>query len=211
MFFIGVVVMEVFYNSLYNTLMQEEEKDQQQAGWVFKPGGESPAPQNTVYDAPVRPSAAIQSQVTWSASEYIAHPKNTGWFLMLAGASLLLAVIVFIITSDTVSTVVIAVLGIIVGVSAARQPRTLEYQLDIRGIHIGPRFHPYNTFKSFSVVNEGAFSHVSLLPLKRFMPPLAIHYSPEDESRIIDTLADYLPYEEHKRDLVESFSRRVRF
>jgi len=188
--------------------MSEEAGQDQQAGWVFKPGGAAVGT-NQVATAPT--PAAASNAVTWSASEYIANDKNTGWFGMLAMAAVSLAVIVYFITSDFVSVVVILVLAIIVGVFAARQPRVLAYALDVRGVHIGDKFYPYATFKTFSVVTEGAFNHISLLPLKRFMPPLSIHYPPESEDNIVNTLADYLPYEEHKRDLVESFSRRVRF
>jgi len=191
--------------------MDQEDNNQPAAGWVFKPGGAPAAAVSPgVNDDPLvsRPHAA---DVSWSASEYVASPKNTSWFAMLAAASIALAVIVYFITSDVVSTGVIIVLAIIVGVFAARQPRVLEYQLNNQGIHMGQRFYSYNSFKSFSTVSEGAFNHVSLLPLKRFMPPLAIHYPPEEEDKIIDMLADYLPYEEHKRDPIENFSRRVRF
>jgi hypothetical protein len=194
--------------------MQEEGKDkeQNQAGWVFKPGGAGASSSPASTDAPGQTTKRVaESVVSWSASEYIAHPKNTSWFAMLAAASVVLAVVVYLATKDYVSTAVIVVLGVIVGVFAARQPQVLTYSLDKTGIHIGERFYAYNAFKSFSVVEEGAFSHISLLPLKRFMPQMAVHYAPDDEEKIVQTLADYLPYEEHKRDLVESFSRRVRF
>lgn len=189
--------------------MQEEDKNQPQAGWVFEPGGDAGASAQSA-SSPVSqvPNPTI---VSWTASEYVANPKNTNWYAMLAASTVALAVIVYLITSDKVSTVVIVMLGIIVGVFAARQPNVLEYRLDTAGLQMGPRFYPYNGFKTFSVVEEGAFNHISLLPLKRFMPPLSIHYAPEDEEKIINTLADYLPYEAHKRDIVESISRRVRF
>lgn len=209
---------------MYNTLMNEEDKPQSVAGWTFKPGAAPVQTQATATDAPdaaqapppPNPSAGggeppAEAHVTWTASEYIANPKNAGWFMLLGLASIVLAAIVYLITRDVVSTVVIIVLGIIVGIFAARQPHVLQYSLDTAGVHMGHRNYPYSGFKSFSVVSEGAFSHISLLPLKRFMPPLVVHYSPEDEEKIINTLADYLPYEEYKRDLVESFSRKIRF
>lgn len=203
--------------------MQEDKTPQ--AGWVFTPGGEASAPQETKPVEPAnevsqvaqpaapaqKPAAPAGARVSWSASEYIANPKNAGWFGLLAAASIVVAVIVYFLTKDKVSTAVIGILGVIVGVFAARQPRVLEYHIDQSGIHVGPKFYAYPGFKSFSVVEEGAFAHISLMPLKRFMPPLAIHFSPEDEEKIVDTLADYLPYEEHKPDMVESVSRRLRF
>ena len=196
--------------------MQEEDNNQPQAGWVFQPGGESPTvPQPNLSDN-TEPNPASQQSlqgaiVSWSASEYIANPKNTNWFAMLAASSLVLTVIVYFLTKDIVSVVVIIMLGIIVGIFAARQPQVLEYNINSTGIMMGPRFYPFESFKSFSVADEGPLSHISLLPLKRFMPPIALHYAPDDEEKIINALADYLPYEEHKRDIVENFSRRVRF
>jgi hypothetical protein len=195
--------------------MQEgsEQDNQQQAGWVFKPGDTSvPAINSTENGATSVPAPhSSESILSWSASEFVANPKNAGWFMTLALATVLLAVIVYFLTNDWISVVVIAVLGIIVGIFAAQQPKTLKYTLDRTGIHLGPRSYPYHSFKSFSVVHEGAFNHISLLPLKRFMPPLTVHYPPEEEESVINTFADYLPYEEHKPDLIDSFSRRVRF
>ena len=189
----------------------EEDKNEPEAGWVFKPGNGAPAANAGANDYEPKNRNVSSTDVSWSASEYISHPKNMNWFAMLAAATVALAVIVYFITSDVLSAIIIVVLGIIVGVFAARQPRVLDYQLDNRGIHMGVRFYPYGTFKSFSVINDGAFSHISLLPLRRFMPPMAIHYSPEDEKKIMETLGDYLPYEKPSRDLIESFSRKVRF
>jgi hypothetical protein len=191
--------------------MQDEKNPQ--TGWVFTPGSETPeerhpaAPDNQ----PQKPDAPAGARASWSASEYISNPKNAGWFGLLGVGSIITAGIVYFVTRDIVSTVVIGVLGITVGIFAARQPRVLEYHIDEKGIHIGGKFYFYGAFRSFSVVQEGAFSFISLMPLKRFMPPLAIHFSPEDEEKIISVLGDYLPYEEHKRDMVESVSRRLRF
>ncbi|MDB5183216.1 MAG: hypothetical protein JWO47_1000 [Candidatus Saccharibacteria bacterium] len=200
--------------------MQEEGNQEQQAqpdaGWVFKQGPQqsSPLASQTSSSATlpgVSMTTSPEDAVTWSASEYVGHPKNAGWYLMLAGATASVGVIVYFLTRDVVSTVVIAILGIVVGVFAARQPQVMEYALDRSGIHLGSRFYPYNVFKTFSVAEDGAFSHVTLLPLKRFLPPITVHYSPDDEEKIIKTLADYLPFEEHKNDVIENFSRRVRF
>lgn len=210
--------------------MQEEGQNEQQtqppAGWVFTPGAppQPAAPQavnqaepsaqtgspadDTTVQSPVQASDNI---ITWTASEYVGNAKAMSWFAMLAAATVSVAVIVYFLTGDLVSVIVIVIFGIIIGVFAARQPQVLQYGLDRSGIHIGLRFFPYQSFKTFSVVHDGAFNHISLLPLKRFIPPIAIHYSPDDEDKITNTLADYLPYEEQKRDMIESFSRKVRF
>jgi len=187
-----------------------EDKDQEPpAGWVFKPGSSDAAlPQEPAPGANYEPQT---DAVQWSASEYVANDKTPGWFLTLGLGAIALAIIIYFMTTDIMSVIVIMSLAIIVGVFAARQPHVLEYALDARGIHMGHKFYPYGVFKSFSIVKDGGLSHIVLSPLKRFMPPLTVHYPPNDEDRIMDVLSDYLPYEEQKRDLVESITRRVRF
>ncbi len=200
--------------------MQEEGQSEQQAqpsaGWVFTPGAAPHQVDTSQSSAPDSNSGSVATGaqdniVTWTASEYIGNTKSTSWFAMLAAATVAVTVIVYLITSDITSVIVIIILGIIIGVFAARQPQVLQYSLDRSGIYIGSRFFPYGSFKTFSIVGDDAFNHISLLPLKRFVPPIAIHYSPDDEDKITTTLADYLPLEAHKRDLIENFSRRVRF
>jgi len=190
----------------------QDDKDAQ-AGWVFK------SKQDALYpSADTEGSTSSSSRlstpdalVSWSASEYIANPKNTSWFMLLGLATVLLVGVVYFLTHDVVSVVVIIILSVLVGILAGRQPRTLEYTLDRTGLTMGAKSYPYGYFKSFSIVQEEVFSHVSLLPLKRFMPPLVIHYLPEDEKKIIAILSDFLPHQEHKRDIIDNFSRRVRF
>ncbi len=205
----------------------QEEQPQSEPGLVVKPGGqtteaqppipvtaqpEEPAPvAEVVQDAVPQDIAPEGEHVEWTASEYLANPKSVGWFGLLAFGSILLAIVAFIVTDDWVSAIVIAVLGILVGVFAARQPQTLTYRIDSKGLTIGTKFYPYEMFKSFSIAQEHAMGFISLLPLKRFMPPLAVHYDPADEDRIAQTLAEYLPYEDHKQDVVDSISRRMRF
>lgn len=225
---------------------QEGQNPQQQAGWVFSPGGgavgpvpvvspvAAPAPTPPVIQnaAPIvsnevpvqsiqQPYVAVQPQssqttqdpsvVSWSSSEYIANPKNASWFMILGVGSVVLSAAIYLLTKDKISIVAILSICIIVGVFAARKPRDVQYALDRSGMHMGEKFYPYGAFKSFSIVQETISSHVSLMPLKRFMPPVALHYAAQDEDKIVETLGDYLPYEEHKPDVVENFSRRVRF
>ncbi len=149
--------------------------------------------------------------IEWTASEYVANPKTAGWYGLLAVGSIILAIVVYFLSRDVIPTVVIAVLGIIVGIFAARQPHTLTYRIDHQGLHIGTKFYPYSSFKAFSVAHEHAMGFISLLPLRRFMPPLVVHYAPEDESHIAEVISNYLPYEEHKPDLVDSITRSIRF
>jgi len=210
----------------YNTLMQpqtDEPPTNQSTptpGWQFTPDGAAKAPENqptpamagpTSPEIAPKPRIAEAGSVSWSASEFIVHEKKTGWYGLLALAGIFIAAAVYLLTKDKISSIMIMFATLILGVFAARRPRTLDYQVDSSGIHIGPKSYPYEDFKSFSVIDEGAISSINLTPLKRFMAGITVYYDPKDEDRIVTVLSDYLPFEEGKKDVVDRFMHRIRF
>lgn len=196
--------------------------------WQFKPGdtlkpdadvAQPPQPQAT---APDSPSDADQDQaepegappgdgVSWTASEFIAHEKGVGWYLALVLATAMLATLIYLLTKDKISSGVVILAAIIFGAYAARKPRTLEYRLDDSGLTIAGKFYDYSQFRSFVVIQEGAFPSITFMPLKRFMPSLTVYYSPQDEQKITDLLADQLPIENRGHDPLDRFLHRIRF
>jgi hypothetical protein len=156
-------------------------------------------------------SATNEDAITWSASEFIAHQKSFGWYSTLGAVALVAAAAVFLATNDKISTTVVLVAAVLLGVVAARKPRTLKYQVNGSGLTIGEKFYHYDTFRSFAVLDEGAFSSVVFIPLKRFMPLLTIYFEPKDEDKIVSILSDRLPMEVHKLDVVEQLMQRIRF
>lgn len=149
--------------------------------------------------------------VTWTASEFVAHDKSAGWYAMLAVVAVVLATLIYILTKDVVSVVVVIIAGLLLGIYGAHKPRQLEYRIDKQGVGIGQKYHGYNEFKSFSVVPEGAFSSIIFMPLKRFALPITIYYAPNDEERILAFLSDQLPFEEYRHDAVDKLMRNIRF
>ena len=101
--------------------------------------------------------------------------------------------------------------AIMLAVYGARQPRQLEYRLDAGGLSIGTRHFAYNEFRSFSVIQEGAFDSIVLMPLKRFSLAATIYFSPEDEEKIVSMLAQRLPLEPRKKDAIDRLMWRIRF
>ena len=174
----------------------------------------------TQFTAPETPEAFDQQpehfipdapNLTWTASEFIAHHKEKSWYFSLAGVAIVTALAIWLLTKDKISAAVVLFGALFFGVYAGRQPRQLTYGLDTSGLSIGDKHFLYDEFRSFSVAPEGAFSSIVLSPLKRFSQTLTIYYAPEDEEKIIDVLSDRLPYEDHKRDLVDSLMHRIRF
>jgi hypothetical protein len=199
-------------------------------GWQFTPNGDAQPPANQV-EAPQQPQQPVVADlaeptaqpapqpqpsgdtgaVSWSASEFIAHQKNMSWYGLLVIAGSIFAALTYLLTKDKISTVMVFVVTAALGVFAGRKPRTLDYQVDANGVHIGPKSYPYEDFKSFSVIDEGAVSSISLAPLRRFMPAISMFYDPQDEEHITGVLSDYLPFEEGQKDVVDRFMHRIRF
>lgn len=149
--------------------------------------------------------------VNWTASEYIAHDKNPGWYLLTILAALVVAALVFLVTRDKVSSVVVAILGIAFVVFGARKPQVLEYSIDSTGVRIGQKQYPFGLFRTFSVVEEDAIRSILLMPLQRFNLPISIYYDPADEQTIVEALSAHLPHEERRMSPVDNLMRKIRF
>jgi hypothetical protein len=172
-----------------------------------QPQDSAPDPSTEVPDSAVDDSQSI----TWTASEFVAHQKTASWYLILIISAIAITILVFLITKDKISATVVIVAAILMGVYGSHQPRQLEYKISPRGLSIGGKYHTYEEFRSFSVLQEGAFSSINFMPLKRFAIPLTIYYAPEQEEEIISLLSGSLPFEEHRSDAVDTLMRRIRF
>ena len=171
---------------------------------------------NTLEEQPLPAAADYNDEstddvITWTASEFIAHHKTSSWYALLLLASCVGAGLIWLVTRDIVSSVVVVFAGAMLATYAARKPRQLSYQLDPAGLTIGDKHFGYSEFRSFSVVPEGAFSSVVFSPLKRFGTLTTIYYDPQDEERIIDAISRRLPQEEHRADPIDGMMRRIRF
>lgn len=149
--------------------------------------------------------------IQWSASEFISHQKTAKWYVGLGCATAIITIIVLLITRSIMSGVVVALACGSLGVLGAKKPETKTYTLDDYGIRIGDRSFPYEAFKSFSLVEEGAMNCIWLRPLKRYTPTTAMYFAPSDEDKILSMLENFLPDEERQLDTIDRLSRRIRF
>lgn len=150
--------------------------------------------------------------IAWTASEYIAYDKSSSWYTLLATVAVILSVMIYFITGRSIISGLVPLVGAMVfAVYGRRPPRELEYRVADGILSVGSRDFPLDTFRSFGVVREGAFSSISFMPLKRFAPPLSIYYAPNDQDAIVAYLADYLPVEERHQDFIERLMHHLRF
>lgn len=188
----------------------------QDANWQYKSSGATATTEPPLQPAPVQPIATpppppAGGSVSWTASEYIDHDRGANWYLMLAGGTLVLVALVYLITKDFISIAIIIILGILAGIFAKRRPRQVTYELNETGLKIGPKLYTYGVFKSFAVIRDEALPSINLEPLKRFMPPITIYFAAQDEEQITSALGAYLPYQDQKLDRIDRLSRHLKF
>lgn len=168
------------------------------AGWKYTSSSKS------------APAATDIETISWTASEYIDHNRGAGWYLLLFLSTGLLSAGIYLLTKDYFATTVIIIAGIVLLIFSRHKPQEITYELSSSGINAGGKLYSYGSFKSFSVVKDGALNSISFTPLKRFMPPFSAYYAPSDEEKIIQALSAYLPYEEKQLDGIDRLSRRLR-
>ena len=187
-----------------------------------------PAPQPTVAPAPQAveaPVAATFSEVTspvdqapledasltWSAVEYIDIDKSPVWYiLVIVIALLLVAVDVFLLKSWTFSVLVV-VMAIATIIYARRPARTITYALSAaQGIYVGEQLHPFDEFKSFSLIKADGHNSIVFIPKKRFSLGVTIYFPDEAGEEIVDIIGGRLSMEERKPDIFDSLIRKLR-
>jgi len=180
--------------------------------WQYKPDNGGGPNNQALPDNPLEGAASAPSNgsVSWEAVEFIEHAHPATWYLSLIAITALLAALVYLAFRDYIATVIILIVGIIVGIFAHQKPGRAKYEITDSGLSINGKTYNFSDYKSFAVIDEGTMSSVNLFPLKRLMPPLSAYFDPKDEDKITDALGNYLPYEDRKLDSIERLSRRLR-
>lgn len=156
-------------------------------------------------------ASADEPVVTWEASEYIHHDKGASWYIGFTGVMLVLVVAVYLLIGELFSVMVMVLMGVAVAVYAGRKPDTVRYSLSRTGIAIGGKHYNLDEFSSFTIMQEGGVYSVTLMPTKRFMPPVSIYFSADDGEKITDVLGEILPHEDREPDLIDRLMRNIRF
>lgn len=186
--------------------------------WQYQSGNLSPSigyddadAQNTELGSGQAKSAADHNAVSWSASEFVSNEKTSSWYVLLVAATVVLAGLIYLITREIFSVVVVILVAFALGYFAKLKPRVLDYTVASDGIQVGNRHFMFDEFKSFAVMNDGPIPSIQLLPHKRFMIPLTLYFEPTDGDRIINVLGEYLPFEHRERDVVDKVISKIRF
>ncbi len=159
-------------------------------------------------DMPV--SQTTDESVDWLASEYIHHDKGALWLVGLITVTLVIIGLA-IWAGQWIFAGLAVLMAITFGVFAFRKPRDVQYHLGSDGLRINSTTYVFNDFKSFGIVEDGAFYSAVLIPTKRFMPATTIYFAPSEGERIVDILGNHLPMQQVQIDWFDTFMRKLRF
>lgn len=151
----------------------------------------------------------VTPSVQWTTSgDHFGSKSNTVGLLLVL---LVITGVTYLMTKSIFSAGAIFVIGLLFGYLGTKKPHNLSYRIDDTGITIGQKHYPFGQFRSFTLVDEGGYTSISLMPLKRFLPVLSMLCDPQMQQQIVDALSARLPVEEHKRDLIDQVTSRFRF
>ena len=148
---------------------------------------------------------------SWRGPEFVDHHKSSAWMLMLVVVSVLVVTLVYLLTRDVLSIVVISVLAVIFAISAVRSPKTVNYSVDVSGITVDQKKYPYSDFRAFSVYDDGGVDSLILMPTKRWMIPLTVCVPKEGLSAVTELIGSRVPIEKHSFTFIDSILQRIRF
>lgn len=158
-----------------------------------------------------QPPKGGPGEIAWTASEFIDHHKSAGWYISLGLGAIVFAGLVYLISHDLVSVIVVLVAAVLLSVYGSHKPAQIEYRLDSRGLDMGKRHFGWGEFRSFSVIPEGAVSSIVFMPLRRWAMTTTIYYPPDYEDKIVGLLSGHLPMDERGHDAVDRLMHRMRY
>lgn len=159
-----------------------------------------------------QPTAPIAFEpFSWTMNGYIEHEKSPIWYGALIGATIGIAVILFLLTHEKIVPAVIITVGGSAAFFAGHTPGSKEYEVTADKIRIGQKSYNIEDFRSFSLVEEGIKNSIWLRPVKRFTPYTIIYYPPEVEEQVFRTFSALLPHEDRKVDNLDKLTQKLKF
>jgi len=162
-------------------------------------------------NAPQPVGANEEPLFNWSSPNGFSNSKNLMWYLVLVVITLGISALIYFVTKDKITTAVIIVSGILVGIYASKKPRLTNYQLTPHGFTINGRYYDFGSYRSFSVVHHGDSSSVVFTPLKRFVPYMYIYFSGDMTEQVEVALTGALPKETSRQDFIDNLLRKIGF
>ncbi len=136
--------------------------------------------------------------------------KKFSWYLIFIASTIVLGGLIYLITRDLITTIVIVFCGIILLAYSIKKPKSVNYKLTDSSLYVSGKAFKISNFKSFSINNHGLDKAISLVPMKRFYPYLYINLNQDVSADVIQRLSQIIPVQKPTLDIFESLLRFIK-
>jgi len=148
----------------------------------------------------------------WNSLEYTHREKSIDWFWAVGIIALAVAVTA-VIYHNILFAVFIIIGTFTLLMFAARKPRSVEFEINKRGLRIDRVLYPYSTLHSFWIHDHEEKQKKLIIQSEKVLMPYVSIPIPDDVNVDVlrDFLDDYLPEEEHPESLSEALMEYLGF
>jgi hypothetical protein len=147
----------------------------------------------------------------WQAPEFEKKDKSNSWFIIPAIITIILGIIA-LATENILFLLLILLAFFTFYIYAKKEPRTINFRINERGIEIDDKLYQFETLKSFWVFyNPPIEKEISFRSRKTTFPYIRIPLADQNPNEIRKYLLKFLPEKRHKESLIDVWMRRVGF
>jgi len=152
----------------------------------------------------------LLKEFEWRTLEFEKTEKNKSWFIFPAIIVIILGIIALI--TDNLLFLVLILLGFFTFyVYAKKEPRTIKFKIDERGIEVDDKLHTFDSIRSFWIFYEDREKEISFRSRKTFFPYIKIPLADQNPSEIRKYLLRFLPEKRHKESLIDIWMKKIGF
>ncbi|MFH1161931.1 MAG: hypothetical protein V1696_01495 [Candidatus Jorgensenbacteria bacterium] len=169
------------------------------------------APKSKPKQKPEPLPAPQTREVTWRAAEYEHVEKTTLWYIGVAAAALIIALI-GLWQRNFFFVVFIAVAAAVIIAFGRKRPQVVEFRVGGEGVAVGKQFLPYERLQNFSLRERpGRLDELVLMKKTMVAPFLKISMDGKVGTQVHDILKEKLPEVEHQESLVDLIAEWLGF
>ncbi len=147
----------------------------------------------------------------WQAPEFSKKEKTKSWFIIPAIITIGLGL--FALFSENFLFLIAIILAFLVFyIYANKEPRTIKFKINEKGIEIDEKLHDFDSLRSFWLFyNPPEEKELSLRSRRTFLPYIRIPIADENPNDIRKFLLKFLPEKRHRESIIDIWMRRVGF
>lgn len=153
---------------------------------------------------------ATEALISWAAPEHLYTEKRLDWYWSVGIITLAVAAVAFIF-GNVITGIFVIVAAVALVLHASRPPRTLNYEINDRGIVAGDILYPFLTLESFWIPHDETPSKIILKSRKLLMPYIIIYIDEVDPEEVRQVMLTYIAETMHREPILKHLLERFGF